>query len=252
MPKMLRNIWNRTITADAGFIINISGVDFSTRVGTSTATGNVVVRASTDNFVSSTFILNGETIDTNIVDISVASLNINSTVGGTITFRIYNFWTDLDDPIAGPLEQWSYRIIGNSNWGGLGISVPGIRLLGTVNALSSESDIANTAFVPNPITGPVSGPGVGYLNANASSGLTTSNAIKIGEFDIRDGGADLSDADNLNTILSELSFNVVNSLNLKTMAIFDGTTNVAETSPVDMMLRKVGFMLLKLLPETWR
>ncbi|MCK7590241.1 T9SS type A sorting domain-containing protein [Subsaxibacter sp. CAU 1640] len=73
---------------------------------------------------------------------------------------------------------------------------------------------------------------IDYITYNAASGLTTANAIKIGEFSIQDGGDTMSDADNLSTTLTDVSFDVQNFGSIAALAIFDGTTNVSEVTSV--------------------
>ena len=90
---------------------------------------------------------------------------------------------------------------------------------------SSNSNIVETGFdEPDNIN---------YLAFSATSALTTANAIKIGEFSLQDGGNSLNDADNLSTILTNLSFTIQNFDNLAALAIFDGTTNVSEVTNVN-------------------
>ncbi|MCK8480534.1 T9SS-dependent choice-of-anchor J family protein [Psychroserpens algicola] len=61
--------------------------------------------------------------------------------------------------------------------------------------------------------------------------LTTSNAIKIGEFTIRDeGGA--PDTDGLGTTLTDITFTVDGFENIDAIALFDGPANVGEVTNV--------------------
>lgn len=149
-----------------------------------------------------------------------SGLIINSGDAGTITFRLYA-WNANNN-------GGSFTIAGDPSWVGFGIADPGIRLVGKVNTAalnSNESTIAITNFTPTS--------NINYtLYDDATSLLTTSNAVKVGEFIIQDGGADLDDTDLLPTILTDLEFSVSNSDNLAAMAIFDGTVNIGETSNV--------------------
>ena len=66
-----------------------------------------------------------------------------------------------------------------------------------------------------------------YGNFQSASGLTTINAASLATFQIRDGGGS-ADVDNQNTILTNLTLQFSNYSNIRRIAIFDGTTNVAE------------------------
>ncbi|GJM35523.1 MAG: hypothetical protein DHS20C18_45240 [Saprospiraceae bacterium] len=93
-----------------------------------------------------------------------------------------------------------------------------------VSTFDNDSDIVEGGFdEPDNIV---------YENYDASSALTTANAIKIGAFTIRDGGAGGSDADMVSTILTDIEFSVLNSSNLAALAIFDGINNVSEVTTV--------------------
>ncbi len=87
---------------------------------------------------------------------------------------------------------------------------------------STESDIVEAGFdEPDDIN---------YLSYSATSGLTTSNAIKIGEFTIRDGGSTSPDGDSFSTTLTDLNFTVSNFGDIAALALFDGTSNLSEAS----------------------
>ncbi|MGB2087456.1 MAG: beta strand repeat-containing protein, partial [Psychroflexus salarius] len=89
---------------------------------------------------------------------------------------------------------------------------------------SSDSDIAITAFDPTD--------NIDYTLYSATSTLTTTNAIKVGEFTIRDGGATNSDSDSQSTTLTDVSIDITNFDNLAAIALFDGTTNISEITSV--------------------
>lgn len=88
---------------------------------------------------------------------------------------------------------------------------------------SSSNIIANTSF-----TYPTN---IDYTAYQSASGLTNGNSIEVGQFVIQDGGGS-ADADALATTLTACSLTVANSDNLRALAIFDGTTNVAEITSV--------------------
>ena len=88
---------------------------------------------------------------------------------------------------------------------------------------SANSDIAATAGFTYPTN-------IAYNLYQGTSPLTTGNSIEVAQFDIRDGGASLSDPDVLSTILTAITFNVANSSCIRRIALFDGTSNVAEVA----------------------
>jgi hypothetical protein len=65
-------------------------------------------------------------------------------------------------------------------------------------------------------------------SANTGSNVTSSNP-EIYEFTIRDGGA-TTDADALSTTLTAITFSVTNSSALEKVALYDGTTELAEVT----------------------
>ncbi|MGB4848856.1 MAG: choice-of-anchor D domain-containing protein, partial [Saprospiraceae bacterium] len=96
-----------------------------------------------------------------------------------------------------------------------------INLTGT-GTVSTTSDIINTAgysYTSN----------VDYASFQTATTLTTANSVGANGLTIRDGGAG-ADADNLGTILTAISFTIGSSTAIRTAALFDGTTNVAEVA----------------------
>jgi len=69
-------------------------------------------------------------------------------------------------------------------------------------------------------------------NINTAGPLTSSQGTQVWQFKIRDGGSDLNDADNLPTIVTGIKITNENSANLnwstaiKSIDLFDGSTNV--------------------------
>ena len=156
--------------------------------------------------------------DTN-TNININGLSINSGASGTITFRLYA-WNSTTN--AGWLRMQSRAI-----WSAFGIANPAVRLIGNITPTSvnsTDSNIIATSFDPTD--------NIAYSGFTATSGLTTGNAIKIGEFTIQDGGNTLSDADALPTILTDLELGVTNSPLFAAMAIFDGSTNISEVTTI--------------------
>jgi hypothetical protein len=93
----------------------------------------------------------------------------------------------------------------------------------TSSSSSSSNIILNSGF-----THPTN---IDYAAYQTASTLTTGNSIEVGQFDIQDGGGS-SDADALATTLTACSLTVVNSANIRALALFDGSTNVGEITTV--------------------
>lgn len=93
---------------------------------------------------------------------------------------------------------------------------------------SAESDIATVGitYASN----------IAYGTYSAANTLTNANAIKIAEFQIRDGGADNTDSDTRSTILTDLSFTIAGADNIAALAIFEGdgtsNSNISEQTTV--------------------
>ncbi len=60
--------------------------------------------------------------------------------------------------------------------------------------------------------------------------ITTANSIEVASFTIQDGGISLNDADAFATTLSAITFSVSNHSNLRRIALYDGTTEIAEVA----------------------
>ena len=88
-------------------------------------------------------------------------------------------------------------------------------------ALSSSSDIIANASFTTPVN-------IDYTQYQEAT--LTSASLEAAKFDIRDGGGAV-DADAQGTTLTSISFNVTNSSNLRSIALFDGTTKLSEVAP---------------------
>ncbi|WP_040281427.1 T9SS type A sorting domain-containing protein [Psychroserpens damuponensis] len=207
-------------STNANYDIQITELDIKLRRNTD-GPSDYQLFYSLDNFATPGIALHAPStlaVTTDII-VNVNGFTINSGPSGTITFRLYA-WN------AATNAGW-LRVRGQTSWSAFGIAVPGARLIGTVTPISvnsSNSNIVTTPFDPTD--------NIDYSSYSATSGLTTSNAIKIGEFTIQDGGDSLSDADLLTTILTDLELDVTNSSTIAAMAIFDGTSNISEVTTV--------------------
>lgn len=207
-------------SASASNDIQIQRIDIRLRRNTNGPT-NWQLYYSLDDFATAGIAVNTSqsiAANTNIIS-NITGLSINSGATGTITFRLYAWG-------AATNNGW-LRVRRRASWNAFGIALPGLRLRGTITPTTSnsiESNIITTSF--DPIDN------IDYTSYTATSGLTTSNAIKIGEFTIQDGGNDLTDSDIASTLLTDIEFNINNSSNIAALALFDGTTNISEVTTV--------------------
>jgi len=73
---------------------------------------------------------------------------------------------------------------------------------------------------------------INYNNFQSASGLTDVNSESLATFRIRDGGASLNDSDNQPTTLNSITLQIGNFANVRTIALFDGSTNISEQAVV--------------------
>lgn len=214
--------------------IEITGVDIRLRRN-GNGPGNWQLFYSLDGFATAGLPVNSaQTLVANSDQIiNISGLSINSGAATTITFRLYAWGAATN---AGFLT-----VRRRASWAEFGIDLPGIRLNGnitTVTPNSIESNIVATAFDPTD--------NINYTLYSAGSGLTTTNAIKVGEFSIQDGGNDLTDPDALGTTLTDIEFGVSNADNISAIAIFDGTTNLGEVTSAGASVSFSGLSLTAL------
>ena len=208
-----------SISANASYTIDLSSLDIRINRNNN-GPQNWQIFYSLDGFT--TVGLPFSTVRTaNIAetDYNITSPVINSGNGGTVTFRLYAW--NANTPGG------TFTIAGQTSWAAFGVTLPGARVSGTINTValnSSESVIETTLFDPTQ--------NFSYLPYTTPSGLTTTNALKIGEFIIKDGGADMSDLDLLATTLTDLTFDVAGSTNLAALAIINSGVNVSEVTTV--------------------
>jgi|GEM_PF-1091671 len=213
-----------SITANPGYIINATEVSIA--LTRNSANGPTAFRIfySLDGFTTAGIPVSASSSSfppynsnfSNMIK-TFNGFTATSPVGGTVTFRMYS-WGG-----ANELAQSYLRIFGITSWNELGISNPGARVRGSI-VPGGESNIVTTAFDPED--------NIDYSAFSAVSGLTTENAIKIGEFSIQDGGDDLTDADSAPTTLTGLGLDISNFDNIAALALFDGSSNVSEVTSV--------------------
>ncbi len=104
--------------------------------------------------------------------------------------------------------------------GGGDATPPSVAVSGTGTASAASDVSANSTYV---YTAPVP-----YINFQTASGLTTANSVGVMGLILRDGGSTLTDADNLSTTLTAISFTTGGSTAIRTAALFNGATKLAE------------------------
>lgn len=94
----------------------------------------------------------------------------------------------------------------------------------TTNAPSTsfESDMVSTANF-------VYSSNIAYASYQ-SANITDLNSVEVAGFTVRDGGADLTDADALPTVLESVTFGISNHSLLRSLAIYQGSTELAEVA----------------------
>ncbi len=208
-----------SVSASASNSIELTEIDIRTRINNNGPT-NWQIFYSLDNFATAGIAVTTVQASANpAANFNFNGLSIVSGTGGTVTFRLYA-WNAVNN------NGW-FRIARRNAWTDFGIAGPGMRLWGTITTTTTnsiESNIITSVFdEPDNII---------YTDYSATSGLTTANAIKIGEFTLQDGGDDLIDADALATILTDIEFTVVGNNSIAALAVFDGVTNVGEITGV--------------------
>ncbi len=85
---------------------------------------------------------------------------------------------------------------------------------------------------------------VDYMASNITDANYNSDAIQVGRFTIRDGGAS-NDADDQSTVLQDITFSVSNHANINRIAIVDGSTVKAEAAAAaDVSFSSLGLEAL--------
>ena len=208
-----------SLTTNAFYDVEVTELDIRLRRNTNGPT-DWQIFYSTDDFATSTALTTAQTLAANTnTNFNFNSLSVSSGSSATLKFRLYAWG-------AATNGGW-LRVRGRTAWSGFGIANPGIRITGNITALSTNSDESNivtTSFDPSD--------NIDYTLYSATSGLTSSNAIKVAEFTIQDGGDDGTDADAVGTTLTDIELDISNFDALAALALFDGTTNIAEVTSV--------------------
>jgi hypothetical protein len=161
------------------------------------------------------------TISAPNTDFQVSSDNVSFGASANIAFSSAtlsstNFYVRFSPQSSGAKS-------GNLGFSGGGLTTtPTISLSGTGTASASLSDI----IVATGFTEPEN---IAYAS-NQAADATDANSVEVAKFTLRDGGSGLNDADALSTTLTAISFTVTNHANLRRVALYDGTTELAEVA----------------------
>jgi lipopolysaccharide export system protein LptA len=215
-----------SISANTAFEIALDDLDIRL-IRNANGPTNWQLYYSLDGFTtpgSEVAITGPQTVSTTATDFNALSLStgvfpINSGVSGTITFRLYAW-----DALA---NNGNIRVAGRAAWSiSPAVAQPGIRLIGSVSTSSTnsvESDIVASTFPLFPVQ-----QNIAYAPTYTTpSGLNLGNAVPLGAFTIRDGGASAADSDTDGTTLTELTVAVANHENIAALALLDlGTFSI--------------------------
>jgi hypothetical protein len=98
---------------------------------------------------------------------------------------------------------------------------------GTGNASTTGSSNSSTSdiIIHSSFTEPSN---IAYQTYQENSDLTSLNSIEVAKFTLRDGGASSPDADGATTTLTAITFDVSNYTLLRRLALYNGSTELAE------------------------
>ena len=222
-----------------------------------------VVNNSGTIFGNKNFSINGTTVSNASFNTSVSSLAFGNQVSGSTsasqTFTLSGSGlTGYPGNIIVTAPNTNFQVSNNgSTWGSsttiaysaatLSASTIYVRFVPTTNAASSGNITITGGGAATPPSVAVSGTGtasqtsdiitdnsytytsnIAYANYQTASGLTASNSVGSMGLILRDGGTSSPDADNLPTFLTNISFSTGSSTAIRTAAIFQAGTKLAE------------------------
>lgn len=191
------------------------GLSFSALSSIPNSSGYIILRRQDGSYPSVMGVNDG-------VEPALLSLPSGTTLTTTITSASQTTYTD------GGLTtgtQYNYLIIpyNGNTVGTYNYKTDGtIRTAFATPTASGASDIIAASF-----TYAVNIPYQNYQTIDITSGTS----LEAGMFAIRDGGG-VNDADNSPTVLTAITFSIVNSSFIRSVALYDGTTELAEATPV--------------------
>lgn len=102
-----------------------------------------------------------------------------------------------------------------------GIAIDDFSLTPTTTATGTSDIIANGSF-----TAPTNIAYASFQSAN----ITDANSVEVAQFTIRDGGASAPDANSTTTTLTDITFSLSNSSNIRRVALYDGASEILEVA----------------------
>ncbi|MCW4470277.1 YDG domain-containing protein [Flavobacterium sp. MFBS3-15] len=146
---------------------------------------------------------------------------------GTVTdYNNITLPASINNDNGGVWIRWSYAEIGSGSGSRDGIALDNVVLTWTNPPTESNaSNIARNSTFAEPTNIDYAQ----YQDASIAYTAGAHNSIEVAQFDIRDGGGS-SDSDALVTSLTGITFTVTNPSALRSLALFDGNTKIAETA----------------------
>jgi hypothetical protein len=162
--------------------------------------------------VHSTILNNVPVVEYSTNGTSYTALTVNSSITA-------NTWTL--KTATGSIPNTSTLYIRFSKTSSVSFRIDDILITGT-SSNSSASDIITQL-------GYIYSSNIDYASKQTATTLSTVNSVGVNELTLRDGGA-TTDADALGTTLTNITFSTGGSTAIRTAALFDGATNIAEVA----------------------
>jgi hypothetical protein len=116
-----------------------------------------------------------------------------------------------------------YAYNGTTTTANFNLTSPGTgNQLTTGSANSNASDIIASASFTEPSN-------IAYASNQENTDLTFANSIEVAQFTLRDGGA-TTDGDGNSTTINSITFTIANHVALRRLALYDGSTELAEVA----------------------
>lgn len=121
---------------------------------------------------------------------------------------------------------------GNISLSSTGATTQYLAVSGNCNASTTSDIIANNIFAYTS--------NINYSLYQSATITNTSNSLGVFGFTLRDGGGS-TDTDNLPTILSDISFDVLGIENIRTAALFSGNNLISSSPDIDLQNGIISF-----------
>ncbi len=200
-------------------------------IGNAETLTSVRLNWATGNSASGYIILYKQGSTPTGVPVDGSSYTVGATIGDATVGQIVTNPTDTTGLVSGLTQNLTYHftVIPFGYNGSQALtynyktnSPPVVSVTTVLANLSSESDIAETSGFTYPTN-------FSY-NSFQSSDITNLNSLIVWDISVRDGGADLVDSDALSTDLNSLTVSVTNNSMLRSLALYDGSTELSEVT----------------------